>query len=317
MENKLKKIIEENGLDILNHPDQLCGSMQEKGISDKNVCTMMLILKCCPGAVTTLSQGEVSMIEANALLRAAVVNTGLSTAAVRKVLGALLHACGVKTNWELHLAIRDRYINKQVMPSVSQEAAASELAQQLKQADKDSAVFSDLHNLAVAGNVQAAYALGKYYKEQDNKDGGNTGEQYFAMAAKLGYGPAEGALADYALRRRHKFMWKIAQRFRQPAALSGQDGREWAPLSRKLLNYRRENTDRIQATLVNQILVLILTLLMVNIVSCGTWGSVALGLQVIGLGWSLVCRFWQPFHSARNACYLMTLSWVILVLAAF
>lgn len=317
MERKLKRIIEEHGLDVLSQPDDLCSFMLEQKITKKDVYTTMLILQCCPTVASTLSLGEMTTAEANALLRSAVINTGLSAGTVRKVLGALLHACGVKTDWSLHLAFRDKYVNKSVLPSVGKETSASELAKQLQSADPESEVFSDLHNLAVSGNVKAAYALGKYYRTQDLKEGDNRGEQYFAMARSMGYGPADGALADYELRRTHKHMWRIAQRFQYPSTLSGQDGREWISLSQKLLEYRQANTRRLQSTLVMQIFVLILTVLMISTVPCGTWGSTAAVLQVIGLVWTAVCRFFKPFHSARTACYLMILSWAILVLAAF
>lgn len=315
MGKETKKIIEEYGINALNYPDDLCHSLLERGVSEREVYTMMLILKCCPTVVTTLSQGEVSAIEANALLRSVVIQTGLSAVAVRKVLGSIFNACGVKTNWGLHLSIADRWINKKVLPQSNDETVVSELVQRLKTTDQNSSVFNDLHNLASVGNVQAAYVLGKYYKAQDDENGTDNGEQYFAKASEMGYGPADGALADYKIRRRHKFMWRIAEHFQHPAALSGKDGREWAPLAQKLLKYREENIGRIQSVLILQIIVMILSILMINVLSGGFWCGIALVLQIIGLGWSLFCRFWKPYHSVRNACYLLMLSWILLTLA--
>lgn len=317
MGNKLKKIIEQYGLNALNYPDDLAKAMREFGIGEKDIHCVMLILKCCPAAAEVLKQESVSEVEANALLESAVKQTGLSIATAKHTLGQLLSACGVKPAWEAEFPWMAKIVDKDMKTETFSEETVTALVKKLKTEGENADVISSLDSLARSGCAQAAYALGKYYRSLDQENGSEVGAEYFAMAAKLGYGPANGALASYQLQRDEKHPWKAAKYLYKPTALAGPEGRKWISVSKSLLKYRKENEARVHSTLIVQGIVLLLSLVLVALlgVGAGSWGVVAIGLQLVGLAWSLVCKFFKPYYSMRISSGLMMISWLILVLA--
>ncbi len=319
MGNKLKKIIEQYGLDALHYPDELAKAMRESGIGEKDIHCVMLILKCCPAAADVLKQEIVSDVEANALLESAVKQTGLSIAAARHTLGQLLNACGVKPAWETEFPWTVKIVDKDMKTEAFSEETVTALVEKLKSEGENADVISSLDKLARSGSAQAAYALGKYYRSVDQENGSEVGVEYFAMAAKLGYGPANGALAAYQLERDEKCPWKAAKYLYKPTAIAGSEGREWISVSKSLLKYRKENEERVHSTLIVQGIVLLLSLVLVALLGVGTgfWGGAAIGLQLVGLAWSLVCKFFKPYYSLQISSGLMMISWLILALAGF
>ena len=315
MTKQITKIIKQYGMEVLQDLDLLSDILREERVSDKDIYTLMLVLKCCPTIIATLNRGEVTSVEANSLLRTASMKTGLTLDSLRRVLAPLFHACDVETHWDLHLTTRDWRAVQEVLPWHTSENAVTELVERLAKSDENSAVFSDLEQMAHQGNTYAAYALGTYYKKLDDKDGGETGKPYFEKAYAMGYGPAAGALASYKMRQKRKSLGRIASYFQNPTVLSGEDGREWAPLSQKILAYRQNNVGRCRSLLPVQVIALILTLLLQIFMAGGFWGGLAVALQAGGLVWNLLCRFWKPYYSVRNVCYCLMLSWAILIMA--
>lgn len=315
MGNEMKKIIEAQGKAILETPDALETSMRESGCSEREIHSVLLILKCCPSVTEALGQEELSASEAEVLVRTVVLRTGLSADATRNTLGTLLRACGQKTSWGPRPAIRDGLTPVRSVPVSTEEVENIEsLLARIEEDPNSAAVYSDLNNLAREGNVQAAYALGSYFKKADNRLGTEAGLPYFKTAAAMGYGPANGAIADYILRRKHKNMGKIAANLKVPTVFCGKDGREWADISERMLVYRQENLNRLNRALWFQLAMLLFTIAVAQLGSSG-WGTAAILAQGACFLWILISRLCRPYASARIAIGATALSWLVLVLA--
>lgn len=277
----------------------------------------MLILECCPITADLLCQDQMSSVEAHSLVDSVVRNTGLNVTTSRYLLGALLKACKVKTDWSHIPVLKEMLTERRVKPEDSAEYKVSILVSDLKRKGETPEIIAALDDLANNGCARAAYALGTHYKENDLQNGTNVGEAYFQMASNAGFGPANGALAQYEINRHRKNMRKAARYFYGPTTLAGAEGREWIPLSKQLLDYRKENEVRLSHTLIVQAVVLILSLLLVYLlgIRSGIWRTVAIGLQIVGLGWTMFCLRFSPYSTAGCADRIMTLSWLILIIA--
>lgn len=323
MKNNLKAIIDEFGRNALAYPDDLCAAMREKGIPEKDILTIQLILKCCPSVSGVLISGNFSESELNMLIRSAVQTTGLSTASVRSTLGMLFHACGYEAGWKPHLVSFERKSSHRFLPVTIEEGETLEELQERLDNDSDLAeVLSDLNNLAEQGSVDANYKLGKYYKVIDDKFNTETALPYFTRAAQLGYGPANGAVADYLLRREQKNMEKIADSFRNPTALAGADGREWTKISALVLKYQQDNKLRQKSTLITQLIFFVLSFVVtlfsgVFDPSMGFLCSASLWIQGVSLLWSLYTMWFKPFGTVKYAYYGMNLGCLLLILGLF
>jgi TPR repeat protein len=315
MGKELKAIIEQYGPGALQYPDDLANAMRCVGIAEKDIHSIMLVLKCCPNTAQILTQETVGEVEAAAMLESVVRQTGLSISAARHTLGQLMEATGAKAGWELSPVLLGKCVDKSVRIESAEEARVDTLIAQLKQAEVEAETISALNELAIGGNAQAAYALGMYYREEDLKSGGDLGLDYFELAAKLGYGPANGAVADYYLRGPKKKLWKAAMFLRNPTAFAGSVGRKWMSLSAQMLAYRKENERRIRDALIIQAAILAMSLAFVSMLEMeGFAVTLAILMQLGGLGWNLLCKFFRPYHSMRTSAGLMLVSWLILLL---
>lgn len=315
MAKELNLIIDQHGRDILREPDVLAATMREAGISEREIHSVMLILKCCPAAADQLTGERVTEVEANALLESVVRQTGLSVSAARSTLGKLMRAFGVKPAWDLQLYMTEKLVGKNMKPGAVDEEDVEALVERLETDSENSELISALDVLAREGDARAAYALGMYYS--DSFDDKNPSVTYFRLAAQLGYGPANGALADYEMHRKGGGMWKAAHYFNKPTAIAGSEGRKWFPLSEQLLEYRKENGARIHSTLIIQVIVFVLSVLMIGLLGMapGFWRTIALLMQAGAIVWTLICKFFRPYHSMATPTGLMMASWLILVLA--
>ena len=313
---ELKKIMDTYGTDALYYPDDLAKAMRDAGISEKETLSVMLILKCCPSVVETLTHSEVGEGEANTLLNAVVRQTGLTIDAARHILGKLMSACGVKAPWFPPLRLCKYANSNEYRVATEADQEVDQLIAKLEDGDNSAELLSALDELARGGSALAAYAMGMYYRDIDLEENTSISAKYFQTAAALGYGPAHGALADLHMRGKRISITKAVGHFQRPTAISGAHGRTWLSLSQQLLEYRQENEKRINSSLLIQGIVLVLSLLMVTLLGIepGFWKTVAILLQGAGLAWTLVCRFFKPYHSMGIPCSLMMASWLILVL---
>lgn len=323
MNNKLKEIIDEFGRNSLAYPDDLCTAMRNKGMAEKDILTIQLILKCCPSVPGLLISGDFAEPEINMLIRSTVKQTGLSVSSVRSALGMLLNACGCRTSWMPHLISRESKSIQRVMPVTIEEGETFQDLQERLASNTDSAeVLSDLNTLAEQGNVDANYKLGQYYKIMDDQFHTEKGLPYFIRAAELGYGPANGAVAEYMLRREHKNMAKIDELFRNPTALSGADGREWTKISSQVLRYQQENKGRQKTALIRQLIFLLLSFA-ATLIGGGFRSPVSflcdlsVVLQAGSLLWSIFIILFKPMATVKYAYLGMTIGCLLMILGLF
>lgn len=317
MQKELKTIVESCGKEIFLDADRLMQFMQQSGCEEKDIMTVGLILKTCPSVGAILAQDEVSQAEINMLVTAAVSTSGLSVHAVRSTLGKCMGACGISGAWVPYLLINEPQPEMTLKPMmIDEDDTLEDLEARLGLDEVRSEIIHDLDVLSSNGNIRASYSLGKFYKPLDEKFHSTTGKEYFQRAAAQGYGPANGALADYLIRSDRKSMARAAKYFENPTTLAGHDGREWVKLSSQLLNYREENARRINSLLIMQIVMLVMSVLTlcVGLVGIGVFSIGALVVQVGSLAWTLFMKFFGPYYSCRNGCFATIASWLVLVL---
>lgn len=317
----LKRLLQEEGLEILNQPEELRQQLEEIGVPKTEAITVELVLTGCPSIVPTLLQGELSVAEANVLVSCVVRNTLLPPSVVRRVLGALAVAANVDFAGQKLAAIAESVpdmLNRQPTYEGSiQEAREDEKLRtaiaNLQRKQDHAAALSDLENLVKDGNAYASYVLGCYYHEEDQRNGTEKGYQYYSLAAKLGYGPAYGALAEYEMKRNSKGMHKAAKCFEHPTALAGQDGRKWTQNASKLLSYREENKKRSKSMILWSVLALIFAALICTV--NGVVGVFAVLLALFSLVRSVYLLVFSPYYSHKSNCIAILVCWVLAVLA--
>lgn len=311
MNRILQQIIAENGIQILNDPGALREQMIALGAQPGDAITMELILSACPSVPASLSQGSLPQSEINVLVSSVERSTGLSAQTVRKYLGALTAAAGIKFLDQPRFLLPILRKRRQGMVLLGEEEDVSLQAalQQLQAGGDPAQPLSDLARLAQAGNAYASYQLGNYYHPQDRKNGTALGRPYYEIAAALGYGPAYGALADYDINGTKKNLRRAAELFEHPTALAGQEGRQWSSNAAKLLRYRSQNLLRCRQTLLLSLLTLVLAVLTLSFST--VLGLFALLAALAALASGLFSLFAAPYHSHRFAYYLILLCWLL------
>jgi len=318
MEKELKELLEAQGKAILLRPDELMQKLHEKGCDAGQIMTLGLILKSCPTVANILQQERVSEAESNALVSAAVNHCGLSVVAVRRSLSTVMKAAGIKSTWRPRLLVYEIEAEKEYTALIPDEAKLlAKLEQDLKGENVSSETLHDLAALSKKGSLRASYLLGEYYREQDVKNGTTYGKQYYERAARMGYGPANGALAEYMLRSDRKNMAKAAACFEDPTSITGKEGRAWKTLAERLLSYREDNKKRTGGMILLQGVLLALTvlLLVLNVFSLPLFGILAVLIQLASLGYLIFSYIFGPYFTCKYSGYAMLASWLSLALA--
>ena len=318
MDKQLKEIFQQEGKAILSDPDKLIRLLNEQSCDPVQVATLSLLLKGCPTACYMLQQEQLTEAESNVLVSAAVNKTGLSVVATRRILNTVMSALGMKSTWRPRLLLHERVADKELTTLTPDEVAhLDELEAQLNQSVVSSETIHDLDVLSEKGSVRASYLLGEYFHKTDVAEGTKDGMKYFLRAAKLGYGPANGALADYMLRNKHKNMALAASCFEDPTAITGRHGRTWKSLAEKLLAYREDNKKRLGSMLLLQILLLAMTILLLSLgfVTTGFFGISALVVQVLSLAYLVYASIFGPYFTCKVNGYALLFSWLALALA--
>lgn len=319
MDKELKLIVEANGKEIFTDAELLMQQMRQAGCSEKKVMTAGLILKSCPAVGRVLAQEQVTQADVGVLMSTTLANTGLSAYSVRLYLSAFLNACGVRDLWVPYMMTYEPQPTVSLSPMIPQEnETVEELSARLSEDQDRSDAIHDLDALSQSGNIRASYALGTFYKKIDETYHTENGKHYFERAARQGYGPANGALADYAVCGKRKDIRKAAKYFENPTTLSGADGRSWTKLSEQLLDYREENALRSKLVLRLEILMLVLTVAAIVLMEfpINVWNVFCILIQIGNLGWTVISRWFNPYQSNRYMCYCLILSWILLGLSA-
>lgn len=318
MEKELKAIFQAKGKAILTDPDTLIRLLTEQGCDATQVMTLGLLLKGCPTAANILQQEQITEAESNVLVSAAVNHTGLSVVATRRVLNTVMRAADMKSAWRPRLLIYEKLAEKELTALTPDEAEhLQDLERQLRLSSVNSETIHDLDVLSRKGSVRASYALGEYFRQQDLKQGTINGMQYYQRAANLGYGPANGALADYMIRSNRKNMAKAAACFEDPTSITGHHGREWKTLAERLLSYREENKKRNSSMLLLQSLFLAMTILLLSLgfLGAGVFSILSVTLQILSLAYLIYASIFGPYFTTKVSGYAMLLSWLALALA--
>ncbi|MBM6871319.1 hypothetical protein H7U37_11670 [Pseudoflavonifractor phocaeensis] len=291
--------------------------MTELGAQPGDAITMELILSACPSIPAALAQGSLPQSEVNVLVSSAERATGLSAQTIRKFLGALTSAAGIKflNQPRFLLPILRKRRQGMVLLGEEEDLSLQNAIHQLLGGGDPAQPLSDLERLSQAGNAYASYQLGCYYHPQDRKNKTTLGRPYYEVAAALGYGPAYGALADYDINGTKKNLRRAAELFEHPTALAGREGRQWSSNAAQLLRYRSQNLIRCRQTLFLSILTLIFSFLTAffNVI----FGVFAITAALAALASSLFSLLAAPYHSHRFAYYLILLCWLLAVAALF
>ena len=158
--------------------------------------------------------------------------------------------------------------------------------------------------------------LGEFFRNYDVKNGTIAGQQYYQRAARMGYGPANGALADYMIRSDRKNMAKAAACFEDPTSITGRDGRKWKTLAERLLSYREENKKRTSSMLLMQLLFLAMTVLLMFLGFVGgVFGITSIVIQVLSIAYLAFASVFGPYFSCKYSGYAMVISWLSLAVA--
>ena len=317
MEKELKALLQEKGKVIFADADTLMRELSQRGCSDAQVMTLGLILKGCPPVVYAMEKDQLSEAESNMLVSAAVSQTGLSVGAVRRNLDIMMRAADIKTSWSPKLLLWERnhqFKAANVIPG--EEPALEELEKALSQPEVSSETIHDLDILSQKGSIRASYLLGEYFKKIDDVQNTDHGRKYFQRAAMQGYGPANGALAEYMIRQNRKNMVTAAACFEDPTAITGHHGRRWATLAEHLLAYREENKKRNRNMIALQLIFLALTLLLLitGLVGFGFFGVVAVLIQLMSLCYLFFAKAFGPYMSCKVPCYALLISWLALAI---
>ena len=318
MEKELKAIFQQEGRAIVSNPDRLMRLLAEHGCDETRIMTLGLLLKSCPTAGRILMQDKITEAESNILVSAAVNQTGLSVVATRRILNTVMSAAGIKSVWRPQLMHYESAAEKEFTALTPDEAEhLARLEMDLQSPEVSSETIHDLDVLSRKGSIRASYMLGEFFRNSDVKNGTIVGQQYYQRAARMGYGPANGALADYMIRSNRKNMAKAAACFEDPTSITGRDGRKWKTLAERLLSYREENKKRTGSMLLMSLLFLAMSVLLLAIgfVSADVFGVTSIVIQVLSIVYLAFASVFGPYFSCKYSGYAMVISWLSLAIA--
>ena len=333
MENKvtLKKavndIIKDKGTGIFEDPSEFRRLLCEQGISRNSAITIELMLSACPALANALSGGTVSRMEANSLVSIIVQETSLSPSIVRKILGELLMGRGADPS-EYRVAgelKNDIYIGEKLSENLKKKGYQWSLINESEERDVlrarrmlfeerecDSAL-SELDRMAEEGNAEANYAIGEYYLSSREENAYERARKYMELSAKLGYGPAFGALAEMEIHSDKGSLEKAAQYLEHPLSLKGRDGRSWSSANEWMLNYQHSNTWRAKRVLALSLIALIVSSFSAAVRPISGWAACI--LAVICIARSSFCIFRNQYQSLVPESLLLTALWFLLITA--
>lgn len=183
MKSIVKRVIEADGIKILNNPSAFRDRLVGEGYSEQDAITMELILTACPSIPMLLNQREITDSEAASMLSTAVKNTHLSPMVVRHMLGELFENPMNQGDWQSILLNSKKTIEGMAPSSSNEDAILSRAAEIIKKqlyankgvslstaekAELDVSI-SKLDDLSNAGNGYASYLIGLYHLK-DSKE---------------------------------------------------------------------------------------------------------------------------------------------------
>ncbi len=322
----VKKIVSEKGPSVFSDAAITRNLLTEQGISAEKALTVELILTACPAVAGALQEGKITRTEANVLVGTIMRQTSLSATIVREMLGELLLGVGVsdsdfrvaanlKTDSVLGDQLSKNLKRKGYQWSLTNARENYEVAKGRECLKYNATVdtgLSELDRLATEGNAVANYAVGEYLgRGTQSEETISKAHHFYELSAKLGYGPAYGALADQEIRSMNGSLEKAAEYLRHPIALEGLDGQKWRETVYWMSFYRRANVHRIYQVIIMSVLALVLGFFVRNI----SWqlGTIAVLAAGISLARAVYARVKNTYQSQRLSMILITASWVSIV----
>ena len=328
-------IVQNNGVGIFRAPGELRKLLVMQGISEECAITVELMLSSCPALANALAGGVITRSEANTLVSLVIQKTSLTPAVTRKIVGELFQGRGIDPS-EYSIAgelKKDSDIGEKLSASLqkkgyqwsliddSEERMVTEARIKLFYDKWQDAALSELDRMAEAGNAESNYAVGEYLYGLSLKNGDQLqGDSHYVLAkhymersAKLGYGPAFGALAEMEILSPGGSLEKAAGYLRHPISIKGRDGRKWSGTVDWMMNYQYDNSKR-----ANSVLIIILTALIVSVFACTVrpvFGILGCVLSARCLGRVVFSKFWNKYLSHVPEMALLTVVWFLIILA--
>lgn len=335
LKTAVNNIVKEKGMGIFNDSEELRKQLMLQEVPEDCAITVELMLSACPALANALVGGTVSRMEANSLVSIIIQKTSLTPALTRKIVGELLIGRGVDPS-EYRVAgelKNDSFIGERLSESLKnkgyqwsliddfEELSVMRSREKLVEAEWQDAALSELDRIAEEGNAEANYAIGEYYyglrdhgsylQQEDNNY--EQARKYMERSAKLGYGPAFGALAEMEILSSSGSLEKAAGYLEHPISIKGSDGRKWSSTVEWMMNYQFENSKR-----ADRILVITLIALIVSIVSFKVLplvGIAGIVLSISCIARIIFCKFRNKYQSKVPEMIVLTIVWFLIILA--
>lgn len=331
LKKAINNIVKESGTGIFKNPSELRKQLTLQKISEDTAIMIEFMLSACPALSNALAEGTVSRMEANSLVSIIIQKTSLTPAITRKVVGELFMGRGVDSSafrvaGELK---NDNFIGERLSASLqkkgyqwsliddSEEVSVKDARKKLSKTEWQDAALSELDRLAEEGNAEANYAIGEYFynigyfkSQEDNNR--IQAQKYMERSAKLGYGPAFGALADMEILSDTGSLEKAAGYLEHPISIKGSDGEKWSSTVEWMMNYQHDNARRADIVLLIALVALIVSFFAAKVHPVA--GTVGFALSVICAVRAVFCKFRNRFQSHVPEMVLLTVIWFLMIL---
>ena len=319
-------ILKEKGADIFFNAQDFRRLLIEQNVPKEDAITVELMLSSCPALANALSSGTISRMEANSLVSIIIQKTSLSPAITRRIVGELLIGRGVDPS-DYRVAaelINDTVIGEKLSENLKKKGYQWSLIDRSEKKnvinarrmiyegrEYDSAL-SELDRIAQEGNAEAYYALGEYYLRSRKEKNYKLARRHLQLSAKLGYGPAFGALAEIEICSERGSFEKAAKYLEHPVSIKGKDGRKWSGTIEWMMNYQHANSWRAGRVFVLALIVFVVSLIAVAVNP--TVGRVSCILSVVCAARALFCIFKNKYQSLVPESLILTAAWFLFIL---
>lgn len=335
LKNAVNAIVKENGAGIFHTPGELRRKLTQQGIPEDSAITVELMLTACPALSNALAGGTVSRMEANSLVSIIIQKTSLTPAITRKIVGDLFMGRGVGPS-EFRVAgelKHDSLIGERLSASLQkkgyqwsliddlEEEYVTEARKTLSRRGWLDSALSELDRFAEEGNAEANYAIGEYYyrlsedeylKDQEDSNR-EQARRYMERSAKLGYGPAFGALGEMEILSGSGSLEKAARYLEHPIAIKGRDGGNWSDTVGWMMKYQHENSRRADRILIITIIAFIVSFFAAKVQPLA--GAAGILISMICAARALFCKFRNKYQSHVPEMKLLIIVWLLIILA--
>jgi|GEM_PF-3431315 hypothetical protein len=333
MKEAINKIFLSEGFEVFSDFNRLMELLDKEGVQETKIHALCLILYACPSILEVLKQNELSQADGTRIVNMAVNATSLNINYVRQILYELASGLGVSFSDELSIMglIEGKFPKKMYslldvdtlgisgipfeasLPSPNEIIESAMLFEDENIADLD--ILNSLYVLALKGNAEAAYKLGEIFYKNDVINNTEYGLVYFRHAARLGFGSAFGAMADYILRSKRPDYKKAAKYYLHPAAVALPYGNKWSTNAKVLMEYKKNNESRFVPMLTFSIAALILSILIMYNQGIGTMNMLAFITSSLAIIVTVFIKYFFEFQNHIWTFLILALSWLFMILS--